>query len=257
MIAAGAATSEILQLGALGLGLALLVLYLSMRIRGRDLLPRGPAPSVPFRIVDAVGVGVGSFLLQVFTLGVVVKDPLNPTAWEILISYGGPVAIALVLVLTYFSRAPERDPGRTLRGALAGPGAWLATFPAVGAVLWATTSLLQAAGANVEEQAILTELRAHPVPFFIVAVLCAPFVEEVTFRGLLYPALKGKIGVGLAMIVSAALFSLVHWHLPTAPAIFVLGLALAYVYERTGTLAAPIVFHSVFNGWTFLGEVVL
>ena len=88
-------------------------------------------------------------------------------------------------------------------------------------------------------------------------MLAAPFVEEVTFRGLLYPALKRRIGAAAAAVLSAALFSLVHWHLPTAPAIFTLGLALAYVYERTGTLSAPIAFHAMFNGWTFLGEVVL
>ena len=52
------------------------------------------------------------------------------------------------------------------------------------------------------------------------------------------------------------IIDLLSW-IPTFLAIFVLGMALAYVYERTGTLTAPIVFHSVFNGWTFLGEVVL
>jgi len=256
LIAAGAATSELLQLGALGLGLALLVLYLSMRIRGRDLLPRGPAPSVPFGIVEAVGVTIGSTFLQGFTLAFLRGGSGDPTALQILISFAGPLLITGLLVAMYFLRASDQDAGTVLRGAAAGPLLWLATFPVVGAVLWATTTLLDAAGVSFAEQTILTRLRPHPVLFFLIAVVCAPFVEEVLFRGLLYPAFKKKVGIGLAMGISAALFMLVHWHLQTAPAIFVLGLALAYVYERTGTLAAPIVFHACFNGWTFLGEML-
>ena len=55
------------------------------------------------------------------------------------------------------------------------------------------------------------------------------------------------------MVISGFFFAAVHLHVQTFPALFLLGLALAYLYERTGTLAAPITFHAIFNGWTFLG----
>ncbi len=126
-------------------------------------------------------------------------------------------------------------------------------FPLVALTLVGWSSLLDAIGRSWVEQEVLTTLREEPIPFFLAAVVLAPLCEEVLFRGLLYPAFKKRIGTGLAMVLTALLFALVHWHLQTFPALFVLGLALAYVYERTGTLAAPITFHAIFNGWTFLG----
>ncbi len=52
-----------------------------------------------------------------------------------------------------------------------------------------------------------------------------------------------------AIVVSAAVFAAAHYSVPVSvPAIFVLGLALGYAYERTGSLLAPITIHLGFNG---------
>jgi membrane protease YdiL (CAAX protease family) len=50
----------------------------------------------------------------------------------------------------------------------------------------------------------------------------------------------------LAVIITSVVFALIH-PLWTAPMIFILSIALGYVYERTGSLWVPIVMHAMFN----------
>lgn len=87
----------------------------------------------------------------------------------------------------------------------------------------------------------------------LVTAVAAPIVEELMFRGLLYPALKnnwGKIG-GAAL--SGAVFAVVH---PTIPGgflpIMLLGFAFALTYERRGSLLPNIVMHGIHNGLILL-----
>src|SRR5207248_11775371 len=49
---------------------------------------------------------------------------------------------------------------------------------------------------------------------FAVAVIGAPFLEELFFRGALYGALRRRFGVAIGVIGSAALFAGLHPHFP-------------------------------------------
>jgi CAAX protease family protein len=77
--------------------------------------------------------------------------------------------------------------------------------------------------------------------------IVAPFGEEVFFRGFAYRCFRTRWGPVAGSVGSAALFSLVHMHPLALLPIFVVGCALAYLYERTGTLVAPFVLHAVNN----------
>ena len=88
------------------------------------------------------------------------------------------------------------------------------------------------------------------VLFVLLASLFAPIAEELLFRGWLYTSLRASFGVSVAVLVSSALFGLAHWegtHL-YALAVFPVGLGLAYVRERTGSIAASICVHGFYNG---------
>lgn len=74
----------------------------------------------------------------------------------------------------------------------------------------------------------------------------APFAEEIFFRGLVFGGLAQRLPLAVAAAVSALLFALLHGIGVLAP-IFVLGLGLAYVYHRTGSLWASMVTHSLVN----------
>ncbi|PAW77562.1 MAG: hypothetical protein B9S32_11245 [Verrucomicrobia bacterium Tous-C9LFEB] len=79
------------------------------------------------------------------------------------------------------------------------------------------------------------------------AVILAPVSEEILFRGFLYPLLKSRLPVGVAWVLTAAIFAAIHFHAMTFPQLFVLGLVLAAAYEITGSLALCVGIHMCFN----------
>ncbi|HHT9121095.1 MAG TPA: lysostaphin resistance A-like protein [Candidatus Hypogeohydataceae bacterium YC41] len=79
------------------------------------------------------------------------------------------------------------------------------------------------------------------------AALFGPFTEELLFRGFLQPALREIVGAWKAVLLSALLFSFVHLNIYVFLQIFLLGLILAYLFEKTGTLIAPIFVHMLHN----------
>ncbi|NJM39094.1 MAG: CPBP family intramembrane metalloprotease [Akkermansiaceae bacterium] len=84
----------------------------------------------------------------------------------------------------------------------------------------------------------------------IAAVIAAPVCEEIVFRGYVYPAAKKFVGPWIAGLCSALVFSAAHGSLVALLPIFILGGLLAFIYEKTGSLWAPIAVHFCFNGAT-------
>lgn len=81
----------------------------------------------------------------------------------------------------------------------------------------------------------------------VLASLIGPILEEIFFRGFCYPVLRNKIGMQWALIITSALFALIHENTFAFWPIFVLGLALGYLYEKRGSLIAPMVLHVTHN----------
>jgi membrane protease YdiL (CAAX protease family) len=79
-------------------------------------------------------------------------------------------------------------------------------------------------------------------------VVFAPIFEELVFRGLLYAALRRRLGVAPAALISAAIFALAHGY-GAVGFISVLwsGLLWAWLYERTGSLVPGILAHAANN----------
>lgn len=91
----------------------------------------------------------------------------------------------------------------------------------------------------------------------LVATLFAPLWEEMFFRGLVYPWLKSKMPQKGALVISALFFAAIHHHLPSFLPLALLGLALALVYEYTGSLISSIVLHALFNFATCLNLLMM
>jgi membrane protease YdiL (CAAX protease family) len=83
--------------------------------------------------------------------------------------------------------------------------------------------------------------------FLALVVVVVPVGEEVFFRGLVYGALRARWGAVAAAVASALFFTAVHLQVVHALPIFVLGVILAGLYERTGTLVPAIVAHAANN----------
>lgn len=85
------------------------------------------------------------------------------------------------------------------------------------------------------------------------AVVMAPVVEELFFRGLIYRFLATKVSRHVGLVVSSLFFAAIHANAFSFLQLFLLGLLLARAYEKSRSLSVPIAMHAVFN----LNSVVL
>jgi membrane protease YdiL (CAAX protease family) len=81
----------------------------------------------------------------------------------------------------------------------------------------------------------------------LAAVVVAPVVEEIVFRGLLFGALAPRIGVLAAALVSAVIFGAVHGDMVLFPTLAALGFVSAIAYAATGNLWVSIALHAANN----------
>lgn len=82
--------------------------------------------------------------------------------------------------------------------------------------------------------------------YAVMAIVFAPVAEEYLFRGLLFRALDREWGGWRAVVGSAAFFAIYHQPLAWLP-VFLVGLTTAFVFRKTGRLAAAVVMHMVYN----------
>ena len=87
---------------------------------------------------------------------------------------------------------------------------------------------------------------------FITSLIIAPIYEELIFRGLIYDDTKKLFNVKIAALVSSILFGLMHFNGGYSQVIkaIISGLLSAYCYEKTKSLYACILLHSLNNFMT-------
>ncbi|NMC82641.1 MAG: CPBP family intramembrane metalloprotease, partial [Armatimonadetes bacterium] len=91
----------------------------------------------------------------------------------------------------------------------------------------------------------------------VVLLVCVvvPLLEEVLFRGLLFPALSRRYGVTGGMIVSSVVFAGLHPQLPFGfLPILAIGICLCYLYRASGSLLACVIAHGLNNGFAMVGS---
>jgi membrane protease YdiL (CAAX protease family) len=115
------------------------------------------------------------------------------------------------------------------------------------AVLWA------AGECDNELERILRSSRAAALAAAFAATFTAPLVEEIVYRGLLYPALRRHVGVAWAVTVVFVIFAAIHvpqyWPCSgVIGTILLLSFTLTLIRARTGRLLPCVFIHFVFNG---------
>ena len=153
--------------------------------------------------------------------------------------------------------------GRTGPTILAGIAAFAAVLPVCLAGLWVNTQLAGALGVPPEKHPLLVTVEeSHGLWVIALAVfqagVLASLAEEFIYRGVLMMTLIKEIGVAGALVLSSAVFALVH--LPSEPQailpLFFLGIAMGYVAYWTRSLLASVVTHSLFNCLMLVGVFV-
>jgi membrane protease YdiL (CAAX protease family) len=140
-----------------------------------------------------------------------------------------------------------------MAGALFVPAAW-----ALNAL---SSKLMVLLHLNAQDQQLVQELQdrgssvAEKVFLGVVAMVVAPVVEEMLFRGILYAALKQQGWPRLALWGSSTLFALVHSNMASFVPLLIFAVLLVRLYESFENLLAPIVAHSLFNAANFLALI--
>jgi membrane protease YdiL (CAAX protease family) len=96
----------------------------------------------------------------------------------------------------------------------------------------------------------------------IIAVTLAPLMEELFFRGFMYPALARRTGVTWAIVLSALPFGLIHlpqygWAWAAGLVIFLVGVVCGIARAATRSVGAAFLVHVGYNGTQMLIAVVL
>lgn len=153
----------------------------------------------------------------------------------------------------------------------------LAVWPIITAAMILTTyfgELLWGREYQMQQHQQLKLIAEHPqlmsrILIAFVAVIVAPLLEEMLFRGLFQTVIRSylqtlrsllvgqnttdieqtkyRYGTWLAIVISSVLFTMTHANAGHWPALFVLGVCLGYSYEKSGSLFRPIFIHAFFN----------
>ncbi|MBP1465437.1 CPBP family intramembrane metalloprotease [Candidatus Chloroploca sp. M-50] len=93
---------------------------------------------------------------------------------------------------------------------------------------------------------------AELVMLLLLVAGLVPFAEELFFRGMIYPLMRYRASIITAIALNAAAFTVVHVIPVIFPALFVLGLLLAYLRERSGSIWPSVLLHMMQNGLAIL-----
>ncbi|KAB7768740.1 CPBP family intramembrane glutamic endopeptidase [Xanthomonas maliensis] len=249
-----------------------------------------PAPLGPvllgFAIDVLIAVGLLLFLsvagvaLWGFVRGIVQMQALRaqggtPTPAEVIAAVGQPgvlaqLATALVstatpAILLYLWRRRASPAERAHSRAAVRRGRTWGWTALVAVAVFVLSNLVSVVASALGIKPVPTNLplmeeaiRQWPLALLVFAVAIAPAYEELLFRRVLFGRLLAAGRPWLGIVLSSALFALIH-EVPgisgNGPAAIVqlwliygaMGAAFAWLYWRTGTLWAPIAAHGINN----------
>lgn len=220
----------------------------------------------------AASVIVGTLVLVVLSLGGVKISAIEQPGREqgtfavvsqVLIDLEWLLFLALWIRLRYEERFWEAirwrklDPGIVSRWVVYG-GLVLSGVVISFLVDWASN--LSPPKGNLPIDAIYQD-KLSALLFLLMAVLLAPLVEEAIFRGFLYPAIAKSWGIGVSVLITGALFGLLHgfqlsfswWQ--TALLVMV-GVIFTWIRARAKTVVASYCLHLGYNSFLFAGFLV-
>ena len=216
--------------------------------KARDEVPYllDPAASPPARVSAADGLMAAMlfFVTQVLAL-MILKGKGLADLQDIALAFGIAGALTYAMTRLVYWRSKTAGVPRISNGSpawrLALSGAALAAVFGIG-----YTMLLHRHGVAPPASPLLDGQWSW-LWLGALAVLAAPLFEEFIFRGLIQGGLRRSLPAWQAIVISAAIFAIVHPPASMLP-VFVLGLCAGRAYERSGALLAPMLVHGMYNG---------
>ncbi|MEJ7729686.1 MAG: type II CAAX endopeptidase family protein [Polyangiaceae bacterium] len=215
----------------------------------------GPRPMTPFH---AMGWASSSVLVFVLLVGVTVS--LRPGAKHDVINMFVCQAAGIVgcLFLLLRVHAPERSI-RDVIGARATHAAFLPLGVSLGLAMYVPTGALYAAIerrwpepkdlADPFVDALTSDSRAVQISVALCAVVAAPVLEELFYRGALFSPLRRRSGALTVIVVTGVLFALAHLTPQKLLPLALLGVALGVLRSASGSIFPCVLTHATFNAW--------
>ena len=265
-LALALAVAAISGLIVFSVGMVLLLVFFLLWLEGKKLLkPVMEEEKASWELSDAVRIAI-LFMFSLYSIYIIepvvfkiagVKDidknlfnVINTTVLDL---------FALFCVI-YFMRVKFKQKlsaiGLSLKGIFKGILTGIVSYVALVPILFFTVLAVIILASLIKYkpptepliELFLNEKRSKLLIYLTLFVsIAGPAIEEVFFRGFLYKALKKKISARWAILVSALLFSTLHTNVVGFFPIFFLGILLAYLYEKTGSLEPSITVHIIHN----------
>ncbi len=133
---------------------------------------------------------------------------------------------------------------------LLGAGLALPLIVLRGALAYAIVEALNIDISNLEQMSEMITSGTDPATIagtLILVSLVVPFVEELFFRGVVFKWLRGKLGLWASAILSGLIFGIFHLDPVQGFSTWILGIACAWMYEKSGSLWPALAMHLVTN----------
>lgn len=96
-------------------------------------------------------------------------------------------------------------------------------------------------------QEALSFLKKSPITALLHICMLAPITEELLMRGFVLGGLVEPFGVLVSLVVSSAIFALLHFNIVQAVSGFVAGIILGLLYLKVGFVLPCILAHGLYN----------
>ena len=101
-------------------------------------------------------------------------------------------------------------------------------------------------------QQIIRLIKISPIVSFLYFCILAPILEGVLMRGFLLDGLSTNYGKIVALLISAALFSILHFNIAQIVPSFICGIILGLLYFYTDSIFSCILAHIGYNSISYM-----
>ena len=164
--------------------------------------------------------------------------------------------LAAALIGVAFIAAGEDGPARPGAHGLGRPqrSPVIPTLIAVGAYLLTAmviSALLEPQQEDVTRELGYGESSLGDIASFLLIVIAAPLGEEIFFRGFMFAGFRHRASFAVAALAASAIWGLFHYtgtdSWPVVLQLTAFGVILSWLYERTGSIRAPLFLHGINN----------
>ena len=164
----------------------------------------------------------------------------------------------MVLLSTYWSTVRRYGSPWAALGLRPVSWWWLVASPACFGIMLLIAMVIQQAISmimgqpffNPQVQMLTQGKQLRPIDLVLLLLCVAivgPIVEELFFRGMLYPVMRRHAPAWIAVLLNAGVFAALHFIPIMLPMLFVSGIVFALVRERTGSLVPGMLIHGLQN----------